>query len=237
MTRAARRHSILALVLVAVAFWPMPSAKAADAGGPRTTAAKPSSAAPCAGCHGTSGEGQASFPRLAGLGAAYLLRQLMAFADGSRHSPVMAPIAAALSQVDRQTLANYYAGLPVAASASQPAPTAPAARASGGATAPTAVGSTLATRGRWSDGLPPCEQCHGPGGRGVGSDFPALAGQPADYLAGQLQAWKSGARPPGPLSLMAVVADKLSQAEMDAVALHYAAQPATTPVPAAKAAP
>ncbi len=178
----------------------------------------------CQTCHGPAGEGvaQAGFPRLASLGAPYLQRQLAAFADGTRVSDVMMPIAKALSVADRAEVAAYYAALPAPAAA---LPTA-SASAPEAAPAPASAGAVLATRGRWADTLPACEQCHGPGGRGVGPDFPPLAGQSATYLASQLTAWKNGARPPGPLGLMAVVAKKLSEADVLAVADHYAALPA-----------
>lgn len=170
----------------------------------------------CQTCHGMAGEGiaQAGFPRLAGLGAPYMQRQLAAFADGTRVSDVMMPIAKALSAAQRAEVSAHYASLPVPAS---PPAAAPAA---------VSVGSVLATRGRWADQLPACEQCHGPGGRGVGPDFPPLAGQGATYLANQLKAWQGGTRPPGPMGLMAVVAKKLTEAEVLAIADHYAALPA-----------
>lgn len=173
----------------------------------------------CQTCHGPAGEGIASagFPRLASLGARYMHRQLAAFADGTRVSDVMMPIAKAMSDAARAEVSAYYAALP---------PVASAAPASAAATASASVGSVLATRGRWADKLPACEQCHGPGGHGIGEDFPPLAGQSAAYLARQLTAWKAGARPPGPMGLMAVVADKLSDAEVRAIADHYASQPA-----------
>jgi cytochrome c553 len=181
----------------------------------------------CQTCHGPAGEGiaQSGFPRLAGLGAPYLQRQLAAFADGTRASGVMLPIAKALSVADRAAISAYYAALPAPAAPAASPPTAPYSPT---AAAPTSasVGATLATRGRWADKLPACDQCHGPGGRGVGPDFPALAGQSATYLYDQLAAWKSGARPPGPLGLMAVVAKKLSEDEARAVAEHYASVPA-----------
>ena len=174
----------------------------------------------CQTCHGAAGEGvaQAGFPRLAGLGATYLQRQLAAFADGTRVSDVMMPIAKALSLADGAEVSSYYAALRA------PAAALPTTSASTPAAAPTpaSVGATLAIRGRWADKLPACEQCHGPGGRGVGPDFPALVGQSATYLANQLTAWKTGARPPGPMGLMADVARKLSEAEVRAVADHYA---------------
>ena len=181
----------------------------------------------CQTCHGAAGEGvaQAGFPRLASLGAPYLQRQLNAFADGTRVNAVMMPIAKALSEADRSAVSAYYAALTVPAT---PATALPTATASAPAVSPPSagVGATLATRGRWADKLPACEQCHGPGGRGVGPDFPALAGQSATYLSNQLAAWKTGARPPGPMGLMAVVAKKLSEDEVRAVADHYASLPA-----------
>jgi len=181
--------------------------------------------AACQTCHGPAGEGsaQAGFPRLASLGARYLQRQLDAFADGTRVSDVMMPIAKALTVAERAEVSAYYAALPAPA-APAAAPT-ESASTPGTSTAPVSVGATLATRGRWADKLPACEQCHGPGGRGVGPDFPALVGQSSTYLFNQLTAWKTGARPPGPMSLMAVVAKKLSEAEMRAVADHFASLP------------
>lgn len=152
----------------------------------------------CQTCHGAAGEGiaLAGFPRLSGLGAPYMQRQFDAFTDGTRVSAVMMPIAKALSVADRAAVSAYYAALPVQAAQAAALPAAPA---SAPAVAPASAGvsATLATRGRWADKLPACEQCHGPGSRGVGPDFPALTGQGATYLASQLMAWKPGARPPG----------------------------------------
>ncbi|MDO8863129.1 c-type cytochrome [Haliea sp. E1-2-M8] len=182
----------------------------------------------CQTCHGPAGEGvaQAGFPRLASLGAAYLQRQLDAFADGTRVNDVMMPIASALSDADRAAVSAYYAALP------EPASLAPAAEP-----VSASAGASLATSGRWADMLPACEQCHGPGGRGVGPDFPPLTGQSATYLSNQLTAWQTGARPPGPLGLMAVIAEKLSEAEVRAVADHYAALESAPPDSAAATPP
>ncbi|TGN97672.1 MULTISPECIES: c-type cytochrome [unclassified Burkholderia] len=171
--------------------------------------------AACIGCHGAQGEGNAAagFPRLAGTHAAYLSAQLAAFADGSRQNPVMQPLAKLLSPRDRDAVSAYFASLP--------AP--PAIAASDAASIdPANTGAWLATRGRWSQGLPACAQCHGAGGLGVGTAFPPLAGQPAAYIAGQLNGWKRGTRAPGPMALMPMIAGKLSDADIDAVAAYYA---------------
>jgi len=171
-------------------------------------------AAPCMACHGVDGGGMAvnGYPRLAGLDAAYIQRQLDDFANGTRANPVMQPNAGALSEDERVQLAKYYSMLPVPAHAT---------------TTPPAddIGAKLAKRGDWSRKLPACVQCHAPGGVGVGANFPPLAGQSAAYIASQLRAWRQGTRHNDPLQLMQHVAQQLTPREIDAVAAWFAAQP------------
>jgi cytochrome c553 len=170
-------------------------------------------AAACIACHGAKGEGNpaAGFPRLAGLPAAYLGGQLENFAAGKRQNPVMAPVAKQLSAAERKAVAAYYGAM------AGP----PAAKAVDADPKRADAGAWLAVRGRWEDNLPACLQCHGPGGAGVGSAFPALAGQSSAYIAAQLHAFKSGTRPGGPLDLMKAVAGKLSDADIIAVSNHF----------------
>lgn len=176
----------------------------------------------CQACHGAGGGGQAGtdFPRLAGLDAAYLRKQLDDFAAGTRENAVMQPIATALGQDERQALAGYYSGLPVPKSPARPTAALPP---------PDSAGALLATRGRWSAQVPACEQCHGPGGVGVGAHFPPLAGQPAAYMEAQLQAWKQGTRHNDPLDLMKHLSGALSEPDIRAVASWFAAQPLHAP--------
>lgn len=171
-------------------------------------------AAPCTACHGVDGGSQpaAGFPRLAALNATYLRRQLDDFARGARLNATMQPVAQALSENERQALATYYAGLPIPKSGAGPATA-------------SSTGAALAERGRWDQGLPGCAQCHGPGGVGVGANFPPLAGQSATYIANQLKAWQKGARKNDPLQLMQHVAAKLDADDIAAVSAWYAAQP------------
>lgn len=175
---------------------------------------------PCSSCHGTSGEGNANagFPRLAGLPAEYLQRQLGYFAGGQRQDAVMMPIAKVLTADEAKALADYYSHLPAP---SKVAPLAAGTRVSD-------LGKQLALRGRWADNVPACTQCHGEGGVGVGADFPALAGQSSVYLVNQLQAWQKGTRDPGPMGLMGAIAGKLSDAEVHAVADYFSQQPPAT---------
>ncbi len=176
----------------------------------------PPSVAACSSCHGPSGEGNAAagFPRLAGLGAAYLGAQLDSFASNARPNPVMGPIAKALTPAQRQGLASYYASLHTKFSRVAVDDT---------AIRPANVGAWLANRGRWNDGLPACIGCHGSGGAGVAPTFPPLAGQPASYLSAQLNDWKAGKREPGPQALMAQVAAKLSASDINNVSEYFGA--------------
>lgn len=176
-------------------------------------------AAGCQACHGADGGGQpaAGFPRLAGLNADYLQHQLDSYADGSRDNSVMKATASALSEPERKAMAAYYSRMPV-----------PKAAAPAAAAAADPIGETLATRGRWAQQVPGCDQCHGPAGVGVGAGFPPLAGQSANYLVAQLKAFRSGTRHNDPLELMRHVAQQLSDQDIDAVAQWYAAQPAPT---------
>lgn len=118
---------------------PTPSLADLEAG--ERLAAEGSGGTPaCATCHGARGEGQAgsptaSFPRLAGLGAAYLRRQLDAYAQGARQSPIMGPIAQALKTDQRRQVAAYFGAMESPAGAR-------ASRASTPTSAPAATSAT-----------------------------------------------------------------------------------------------
>lgn len=195
-------------------------ASAADAADPATIATQGNGkgATPCIACHGPDGGGQpaAGFPRLAGLDQAYLRKQLDDFASGSRDNPVMKPAAVALSAEERDAIAAYYSRMPVPAAFAKPSAAMPAADS---------PGALLASRGRWQQQVPACEQCHGPAGVGVGSNFPPLAGQPAAYIEAQLKAWQAGTRHNDPLELMRHLSQSLSDKDIQDVAAWFAAQP------------
>jgi cytochrome c553 len=186
---------------------------AAITGAQIATQGTPQGAPPCSSCHGEHGEGQdgAGIPRLAGLNNVYVQRQLQSFMNGSRDNAMMMPIAKTLDPAASNTVADYYASLP----APQPA----------AATQTDPAGASLAERGDWSANIPACASCHGPQGLGVGAAFPAIARQPATYITNQLQAWRAGTRHDDPLGLMHAVATRLSDAQIAAVSLYYAAQP------------
>lgn len=69
-----------------------------------------------------------------------------------------------------------------------------------------------------------CAGCHGPEGVSRTPAWPSLAGQQQAYLAAQLRAFRAGSRSS---SLMAPQARTLTDAQIDALAAHYAALPCT----------
>lgn len=170
------------------------------------------SGAPCMACHGPDGGGNAvaGFPRLAGLDAGYLAKQIQDYNSGRRVSPVMQPNVDNFSEQQIQDIAAYYASLPVPASTA----------ASSASESQLAMGKKLAEEGDWDNNIPPCSTCHGPGNRGVGDAFPALAGQHPSYIKQQLEAWRNGQRKNDPNQLMTAVAERLSSEQVDAVAAY-----------------
>lgn len=84
--------------------------------------------------------------------------------------------------------------------------------------------------------LAACAACHGPGGNAVIAEHPSIAGQPKVFIENQLVLIREGLRDVP--SMKAVVAG-LDDAQIVALAVHYAAQPVaprTAPVDARRAA-
>ena len=167
----------------------------------------------CFTCHGLDGRGDgAGTPRLAGLDAGYLLRQLDGYGTGLRRHPEMEFIARRLSPLDRHRVSSYYAALAFT----------PAER-------PTAPAPALYVRGDPGRGLQPCADCHGRLGEGVGPANPALGAQPAAYLAEQLDQWARSERRNDPLNIMQSISRRLSPDERSALAVYASALPGGPP--------
>ena len=178
----------------------------------------------CARCHGVDGLGRGlgAFPKLAGQRPAYLFASLQAFARGERHSGIMQPIAAGLSQEEMRELARYYGSL------QEPSPSRPHQD--------TALamerGRAIADRGIPSQRVPSCADCHGPGATRRNPLYPELAGQYADYLLLQLVLFKKEHRGGTNYAhLMRQAAAGLTPEQMRDVALYYASLPAAVAPP------
>lgn len=187
------------------------SAHAMDLGKQIVSQGNGKGATACLACHGMDGAGQAAagFPMLAGLNKAYLQKQIKDMVKGSRNAPVMSPIAKALTDEEIKAVATYYSNLPP-----------PAAKAAGNDAALMEQGKQLAESGNWSKNIPACYACHGDAAAGVGTHFPTLAGQNANYIGQQIQAWKSGQRLNDPNQLMKGIAERLSVQEIKAVSAY-----------------
>ena len=168
-------------------------------------------------------------PRLAGQAAVYLAKQLDDFASGSRASPVMTAIAKSLTEQQRTDVAAYFASLETPYET--PAGPADAALLE--------RGRLLARSGDESKQLQACANCHGPGGSGERFATPYLAGQSATYLTKTIEEWKSGVRANDAGKQMVVVARRLDDRDIAAVAAYFAgivrSSPAEPGVSAAKA--
>jgi cytochrome c553 len=171
----------------------------------------------CASCHGDRDRPPQSdlVPRLHGLSRDFLAGALREYARGTRPSGIMQPIAADLDADDIERLTEYYAALPPVTSAQAPTDGALDAR-----------GMELATKGDETNRVPACTSCHN---QSADATFPSLDGQNAAYMAGQLRLWKGGHnRATDGGALMAPIARRLSERDIDAVSRYFAGRPATS---------
>ena len=179
-------------------------------------AAGEAKAATCVACHGADGNSAApTFPKLAGLGERYLLKQMKDIRDGARPVPTMA------GQVDNMTdqqladIAAFY----------------DSQARSGGQTDPELLelGEKVYRAGVAERGVAACTACHSPTGKGnAPAGFPALGGQYAEYIEAQLRAYRQGYEDPagrtndGEAMIMRTNAFGLSDLEIKAVSSYAA---------------
>lgn len=166
----------------------------------------------CVTCHGARGEGNGfDAPRLAGLPAGYLQKQMEDFAAGLRPHAVMRDVAGFLDSHERVAVSDYYAALP-------PASLPPA----------TAEPVQPATPALYAQA---CQQCHGDEGRGT-PQAPPIHAQPAFYLAQQLQDWQASTRRNDGGHAMLKAAQQLGAAEVRQLSLYLSAIPLRPASPA-----
>ncbi len=167
------------------------------------------SSAMCAACHGADGNSTVpNFPKLAGQGQKYLLKQLHDIKEGKRAVLEMTGILDAFSDQDLENIAAYFAAqTPTGGQAKKDL---------------VAAGEVLYRVGNPATKIAACTACHGPSGKGVElAAFPMLSGQHADYIASQLKKFRSGERAnDGDTRMMRSVAALLSDKEIEAVASY-----------------
>ena len=189
-----------------------------------------SAIASCTRCHGSDGRGRDSgaFPRLDIQTEDYLFEQLRAYADGSRASGIMEPVVTELDENEMRQLAGHYAA-PGPMQGETVVPEAAVAN-----TDPGGLGRTLVMEGLPDQQMPACISCHGDDMTLRHPLYPALAGQHAEYIAQQLRLFRAGNRVGTPAAdIMAEIARRMTDAQIDAVAAFLEAQPPQTLKPAA----
>ena len=219
------KNALFSLGLMAVAQGAM-AAGDATAGATKATV--------CAACHGTDGNSMVgTFPKLAGLGERYLLKQLKDIQawdlerDAAKKTkigravPEMSGILATLSAQDLADIAAHFAKQNTQLSGSQKLDV---KVNSGIMVDALALGERVYRAGNAATGVPACTGCHAPDGKGnAPAGFPRLSGQHADYTEKQLRAWRAGDRlNDGDSMIMRSVAERLSDAEIKALANYIA---------------
>ena len=166
-------------------------------------------AAACGACHGADGNSAVpSFPKIAGQGSKYLIKQMNDVMSGLRVIPEMTGQLDSFSEQDVANVAAYFASQTIVVSQANP---------------------ELIEHGKqiYRSGIPAksvaaCTACHGPAGQGVDlAVFPALGGQHAEYTGSQLMKFRSGERMNGgDTRIMRSIAARLSDKEIEAVSSY-----------------
>ncbi|MCY1510709.1 Cytochrome c4 precursor [compost metagenome] len=166
-------------------------------------------AAVCGACHGPDGNSAApNFPKLAGQGERYLLKQMQDIKAGNRTVLEMTGLLNNVSDQDMADIAAYFASQ----------------KGSVGAADPKVVarGEALFRGGKLEQGMPACTGCHAPDGSGnAAAGFPHLGGQHAQYVSKQLTDFREGNRTnDGDSMIMRGIAAKLSNKDIEAVSSY-----------------
>ncbi|MEI7536650.1 MAG: c-type cytochrome [Comamonadaceae bacterium] len=163
----------------------------------------------CVACHGEDGNSLVPmFPKIAGLQETYIVKQLRDFQSGKRKSDIMAPVVATLKPEDIAALASYYSGqkLKPGAADDQKA---------------VATGKLVYFEGNEKTGVAACVGCHLPQGGGS-LLYPRIGGQHVQYVTQQLKSFASAERSNDPSRYMRVVAQRMSEDEINSVAAYLA---------------
>ena len=160
----------------------------------------------CQGCHGEDGNSfEPAIPKLAGQYAGYISKQIRDFQTGFRSNAIMNGMAATVDDADLADISAYFAGRTKMK----------------GDGAGNALGKNLFQNGDMSRMMVACVNCHGVNGKGKtqeNSMFPVLGGQQKEYLRLQLVTFRQGERANSPGGVMNIVAQNLTDAEIEALA-------------------
>jgi len=165
----------------------------------------------CVACHGEQGVSRSpEYPNLAGQSGAAIYKQLNDYRTGSRTNPQMTEIAKALDEATLADVAAYYAAQPKR----NPNPATLA-------DAPESI-VRLVELGDPSRNIPPCASCHRLGSGGP-IETPILSEQGKEYIVLQLKMYAAGDRGNDVYGRMRTIAAKLTDAEINGLAVYYRA--------------
>jgi cytochrome c553 len=181
----------------------------------------------CAPCHGTEGQGTKDvyFPRLAGKPAGYLYNQLEAFKDGRRHYPPMNYLLEYLPDKYLSEIAQHFAAQ------HPPNEQPPIPEVSENVLRD---GQAIVTGGVPNRQIPACASCHGRQFTGMEPGIPGLLGLRSAYISAQLGAFRYGTRTALSPDCMQIVAARLTEDDVKAVAAYLASLPASADATPAK---
>lgn len=167
----------------------------------------------CFGCHEMDGNStQDQFPKLAQQGEAYLAKQLRDFKKGRRVEEHMSSMVEAINETDIDDIAAYF-------SAQQ-------RRMNNKNASVSITGKKIFQHGASERAIPACATCHGPAGTGnADRKYPLLAGQHKAYLLKTLNAFRNHSRSNDPNRIMQMIAEKLTDKEIDAIASYLSSLP------------
>ncbi|MXS80602.1 Cytochrome c553 [Nitrosomonas eutropha] len=176
---------------------------------------------PCIICHGDEDRAgrDAYYPHIAGKPAGYLFNQLRNFRDGRRYYQAMAILLENMSDDYLLEIAHYFSSLKY----SYPQPTANTLSPD-----ETQAVETLIHSGDPDRDIPACSACHGKALTGTKPFIPSLLGLPHAYLAAQFGGWRNGGIMRGQTpDCMSEIAKKMTQEEVNALAMWLPTQPVT----------
>lgn len=205
------RRTVLALACLAASL----TVHAAEGAAKGDPAKGQATAAMCAGCHGPDGNSVAPVnPSLAGQHKDYIVKQLSNFkaAEGkpaTRNNPIMNGMVAALAEEDMHNVAAWFSSQKLKPAVAKDEKL-------------VAIGQKLWRGGDLAKNVPACAGCHGAAGAGLPAQYPRLAGQFPEYTEAQLKAFRSGERANDAEKVMRMIAAKMTDEEIKAVA-DYAA--------------
>lgn len=163
----------------------------------------------CGACHAADGNSAApNFPKLAGQGERYLLKQLKDIKSGARPVVEMTGMLNNLSEQDLEDISAYFSSQQMSVGAADPKLV--------------ERGAALFRGGKLTEGMPACIGCHSPNGGGLAAaGYPKLGGQHATYVAKQLTDFREGNRTnDGDNMIMRSIAAKLSNKDIEALSSY-----------------